>query len=70
MNKTKISEFSLLMQVMTIATQSQINLNHLECLALKNRYLQHYGMMQVVWMQKKDNGFSNTCSFTLISVSI
>jgi hypothetical protein len=48
MNKTKISEFSLLMQVMTIATQSQINLNHSECLAMKNRYLKHYGMMQTV----------------------
>jgi thiamine pyrophosphate-dependent acetolactate synthase large subunit-like protein len=66
MNKTKISEFSLLMQVMTIATQSQVNLKKLKLLVLKNWELQQCDMLQVVWMQKKDNGFSNTCSFTLI----
>jgi hypothetical protein len=42
----------------------------MEWLALKNKYLQHYDMLQVVWMQKKDNGFSNTCSFTLIYASV
>jgi hypothetical protein len=53
-------------KVMKDNNTSQIYLCKLECLALKNRYLKHYGMMQVIWMQKKYNGFSNTCSFTLI----
>jgi hypothetical protein len=48
MNKTKISEFSLLMQVISIKSQSQIYLSHLECLALKNNVLQEHDIVQIV----------------------
>jgi len=35
-------------KVMKDTDTSQINLNELKCLALKNRHLQHYSMLQIV----------------------